>query len=139
MESSNTSAEISINFKDYISYSLKRWKKILLFAIIISIMVSFFTIYKCILKYNNMLDIYQSQIEQYNIDYDNYLNTKTGFELELVNMKERLDAQSSYNDNSLLIKLDPSNVLETRTDILLAYDSENESLTTDKAFINLQK
>ena len=86
-----------------------------------------------------MLDIYQSQIEQYNIDYDNYLNTKTGFELELVNMKERLDAQSSYNDNSLLIKLDPSNVLETRTDILLAYDSENESLTTDKAFINLQK
>ncbi|MBQ9200161.1 MAG: hypothetical protein IJ141_08290 [Lachnospiraceae bacterium] len=123
----NGNNEIQINFKDYLIYTLRRWRSIIVVSILLAACVGGLVLIKGIIGHDKQVKEYNEQMEQYEEDYANYENTWLAFSFEVDNLKKKADIEAAYMQDSILIKLDPYNVLTTKVTLMLSEKNSNDN------------
>ncbi len=127
----NENEEIQINFRDYMLYSLKRWRSILVIALLCALAAAGIVVAKSAISWDENLKKYDEEVEKYNEEHEIYEDNLVAFSLALDNFKRNYEDAEEYSDNSILIGLDANYYMAVNTDLmLLKKETEEDSSDT---------
>ena len=102
----STYTEKDIHFKDMLYWALKRWRKILVGALIIALLAGLFQVLKGLLVMIDDEKLAEVR-EKYEITYEDYQATGERLKTYIKNLREQSANQQEYNEQSILMKIDP--------------------------------
>ena len=103
----NNDSELVIDLKDLIYRVLQRWRSVIVGAVIIGLLAGGFTALKGIVLVDTD-DVVEKE-SRYNITLSNYEARGKNLKTDVQKLREAIDNQTEYNENSLLMKIDPMN------------------------------
>lgn len=127
----NEQKEIQIKFKDYVLYSLKRWRSIVAVALVFALVAAGLVVFKCINSWDENLSKYDEALEKYNKEKDDYETNIVAFTLAIDIFKRDFENAEKYFANSVLINLDASNLLTVSTELMLVKTGEETMENVD--------
>lgn len=117
--------EISINFKDYISYTLHRWRWMFVWAVLLGLLFGgLFYIYK-LQHWNKENEDYAAALEEYEEQYASYQQQVTAWQTEIDYQTMKQEAALGYIQRSVYYGLDCDNTLITMGDICIKPVNDN--------------
>lgn len=118
--------EQEIDLKDLMFAILRRWRTIVLFALIFSV---FLGGYKCIKEFMNQNnEEYVAELkEQYLTDQTKYEQSKKGYESDIESLNASITNQEEYKEKSILLKVDPYNKGTASVDVFVKMSELPES------------
>lgn len=124
----NNTYEQEIDMKDLMFYILKRWRPILLIAVILAVLMGGYKLCKGVLKSQDKQ--YMDNLQKtYNSDLKNYHMTKDGYERKIDTLAQNIDYEEDYEKNSVLFQLDPFNKSVAKTNLFIRIEDENGAIT----------
>ena len=124
----NNTYEQEIDLRDLMFYIVKRWRPILLIAVILAALMGGYKLYKGVLKSQDKQYIADLQ-ESYVSDLKNYHVTKDGYEKKINTLVQNIDYEEDYENNSILFQLDPFNKWVAKTNLFIRTEEENGAIT----------
>lgn len=114
----NNIYEQEIDLKDLMFAVFRKWRLIILAAIIFAVLLGG---YKCAKELlNNQNEEYISELkEQYGSDLEQYEQAQSGYEWNIDKLTASIDYQEKYRENSILMKVDPYNEVTATADIFV--------------------
>ncbi len=100
--------EQEINLRFTIYKTLKSWRRIALVAIILALLFGGYKTYVLSSKYNDNIAM-EKERAQFQIEMDNYREKGDSLTSEINNLKKSKLTQDEYNNNSILMKINPFN------------------------------
>ena len=98
--------EQEIDLKDLMFAVLRKWRPIVLLAIVFALLLGGFKIFKGLNQLKDEEYVKQNQ-EEYEASLDQYNATKKRLEKELANIEENIESQQKYKDESILLNINP--------------------------------
>lgn len=98
--------EQEIDLKDLMFAVLRKWRPIVLLAIVFALLLGGFKIFKGLNQLKDEEYVKQNQ-EEYKASLDQYNATKKRLEKELANIEENIESQQKYKDESILLNINP--------------------------------
>ena len=102
------SYEKNFDFKHLLIRILYYWRTILIGALVFMLLIGGYKFYSL----NNLIkniDVINEQERSYQVSKDLYVRNKETLESDISNIEESIKKQKSYNENSILMKIDPFN------------------------------
>lgn len=102
----NNNYEQEIDLKDLLFAVLRKWRSIILVAVVLAVLLGSYKGYKGIVSMNDPKQVEkQTQADQEALQAYNL--KKSGLEREIDNLTKSINGQQSYADNSILMKINP--------------------------------
>ena len=113
--------EQEIDLKDLMFAVLRRWRPIILIAIIFALLLGGF---KAVRGLGQMKDAeyVASKQQEYDNSMDQYEMSKERLEKEIENIKASLESQNDYMENSVLMNINPYDEYTTAVSFYVATD-----------------
>lgn len=124
----NNTYEQEIDLKDLIFYIVKRWRPILLIAVILAALMGGYKLCKGVLKSQDKQYMADLQ-ETYDSDLKNYHVAKDEYERKIDTLAQNIDYEEAYEKNSVLFQLDPYNKWVAKTNLFIRIEEENGGIT----------
>lgn len=102
----NTTYEQEIDLKDLVFAILYKWRFVVLTAILFSALFGGYKMAKSMIQQRDAGYMQKVQ-KQYQKDVEEYEILKTGYEQEIKNIRQNIEAQSLYLENSILMNMNP--------------------------------
>jgi len=115
MEQSN---EQEIDLKELLFFVLRKWRMVLLSALILAVLVGGYKLGKGLLKQENENYIASSQ-KKYETDKKDYEQKKDTYEISIKNLTDDIHYAEEYRANSILQKIDPYNKWVASADVFV--------------------
>ena len=110
--------EQEIDLKDLIFTVLRKWRLILVIALLLGVAAGGYKSGKELLKQKD--DVFVAKLrEEYNNDLEKYNQTKVGYERDIENYNASITYQEKYKKKSILLTIDPYNKGRASTDIFV--------------------
>ena len=110
--------EQEIDLKDLIFTVLRKWRLILVIALLLGVAAGGYKSGKELLKQKD--DVFVAKLrEEYNNDLDKYNQTKVGYERDIENYNASITYQEKYKKKSILLTIDPYNKGRASADIFV--------------------
>ncbi len=123
--------EIQINFRDYILYTLKRWRSIIAVALVFALIAAGLVVFKSLNSWDENLSKYDAELVTYNEEKEAYDTNIVAFTLAIDIFKRDFENAENYFANSILINLDASNLLTVNTELMLVKNGEEMTENVD--------
>lgn len=125
----NENTEISINFKDYILFTLHRWRWMICMAIIFGAAFGGGYLAYKLSNWDKIGEEYNAALDAYEEDYAEYQRQITAWQAEINYQTMKKDNSEEYVRESILYRIDGDNALVTVGDIYIKpvneeYDAE---------------
>ncbi len=119
--------DMEIDLINLLFYLLRRWRVFILAALCGALVLGG---YKVVSGMRVRLDntAYEETKKQYEFDKGAYEIKKSGYERDMETLKKSIDAQNKYQENSLLMKIDPFEQWNAKVDILVKVPDANTGL-----------
>lgn len=115
MEQTN---EQEIDLKDLLFFVLRKWRTLLLCALILAFLVGGFKLGKGLLQQQN--ENYIASVEkQYALDKKDYEQKKDTYDSSIKNLTDDIQYSEEYQTNSILQKIDPYNKCVASADVFI--------------------
>ena len=98
--------EQEIDLKDLMFAVLRKWRPIVLLAIVFALLLGGFKILKGLNQLKDEEYVKQNQ-EEYEASLEQYESTKTRLEKELGNIDHNIQTQQKYHDESIILNINP--------------------------------
>lgn len=121
----NDTYEQEIDLKDLLFFILHKWRMVLGIAIIMAILVGGFKFGKGLLEHRDEEYVAEVQ-EQYENDIDDYEQTMSGLERDIENLTANIEYEEAYQENSVLLQIDPYNKWVASADIFIQIDKPQQ-------------
>ena len=129
--------EQEIDLKDLMFAVLRKWRPIVLLAIVFALLLGGFKIFKGLNQLKDEEYVKQNQ-EEYKASLDQYNATKKRLEKELANIEENIESQQKYKDESILLNINPyDEYMESATFYISTDDALSEPEYGDQHFKGL--
>jgi capsular polysaccharide biosynthesis protein len=114
----NNMDEPEIDLKDLIFAVLRKWRLVILAAVIFAFLMGGYKYVKEFMNYRN--EEYVSKLkDQYDSDLEQYKQIQSGYEWNIEKLTASIDYQEKYRENSILMKTDPYNEATAAVDIFV--------------------
>lgn len=117
----NKNYEQEIDLKDLMFSVLRKWRPIIIIAIIFAILLSGYKMLKGINQLNDEEYIKTNQ-ETYDLSVDQYNTTKARLEKEIQNLQDNIKNQQEYSENSILMNINPYDEYVACTTLYISTD-----------------
>lgn len=124
----NNKDEYEIDLIDLMFYILKKWRPVLIIAVILAILMGGYKICRGVIKYQDKQYLADLQ-ETYDTDLKNYHVTKEGYEKSINSLTQNIAYEEDYEKNSVLFQLDPYNKWVAKTDLFIRMAEEKDIFT----------
>jgi len=121
----NNTYEQEIDLKDLIFYIVKRWRQILLIAVILAVVLGGYKLCRGVLNDKQYVDDLQ---KTYDSDFKSYHLTKDGYERKINTLVQNIDYEENYEKNSVLFQLDPFNKCVAKMNLFIRTEEEYNSI-----------
>lgn len=102
----NNMDELEIDLKDLMFAVLRKWRLVILIAVIFAFLIGGYKCTKEIMNHRN--EEYVTELkEQYDSELDQYEKAKNEYEWNLEKLTASIDFQEKYRESSILMKVDP--------------------------------
>lgn len=115
----NERSEISINFKDYIQYTLHRWRWMVLSMVLLGVIFGGLYLINKLSNWDNTVADYNSSMAEYDEEYKDYSQQVAAWQAEIDYEKNKKESISKYVQESIFYGLDSDNALITTGDIFI--------------------
>lgn len=115
----NENKEISINIKDYIQYTLHRWRWMVLSMVLLGVIFGGLYLINKLSNWNKKVADYNSSMSQYEEEYKEYSQQVAAWQAEIDYEKNKKEFISKYVQESIYYGLDSDNALITTGDIYI--------------------
>ena len=130
-----TDYEEEIDLIDLLFYLLRRWRPIMLAALLFAAILGAYKVTTGVREQQNT-ELVQKEKERYEADKTVYEQTKDGYERDIASLLKSMEAQDAYLENSVLMKINPFAKSVARADIAVNVNTtltESEVLSSDPA------
>lgn len=121
----NNTYEQEINLKDLLFFILHRWRPIIAAAVILAVLLGGYKFGKGMQEQQDASHIAEIQ-ESYDQAVNEYEQAKSGYERDIEGLTAKIDYEEKYQENSLLLQIDPYNKWVASADIFVK--TENTSM-----------
>jgi capsular polysaccharide biosynthesis protein len=122
----NNIYEQEIDLKNLMFAVLRKWRLIVLFAFIFSVLLGGYKCVKELMNQNN--EEYVAELkEQYITDQTKYEQSKKGYESDIESFNASITNQEEYKEKSILLKIDPYNKGTASVDVFVKMSEIPES------------
>lgn len=115
--------EQEIDLKDLMFAVLRKWRPIILIAIVFALLLGGLKTVKGIQQLGDEEFVKKNQ-ETYQANLDQYESTKTRLEREVKNLQDNIDSQQTYKEESILMNINPYDEYVSSTTLYIATDYE---------------
>lgn len=123
----NDSNEVTIKFKDYMLYTLHRWKGVLILALICAVIIGGVYAMVKLSGWKSDVDNYNQEVNSLDETFAEYEALRNAYQTELDYEIMRRDEVQDYIMNSVYYTLNAGNVLVTKADIYISAESDEIS------------
>lgn len=117
----NTTYEQEIDLKDLMFAVLRKWRPIILIAVIFGILMGGYKMMGSLSQQKNV-EYVQKAREQHQKDLDEYELLKDGYEREIGNIERNIEAQTKYLEKSVLMNISPYDKYVSSADLFFKVD-----------------
>lgn len=127
--------EEEIDLIDLLFYLLRRWRPIMLAALLLAVILGAYKVTTGAREQQNT-ELVQEAKDRYEAEKAAYEQTKDGYERDIASLLKSIETQDTYLENSVLMKIDPFAKSVARADIAVSVNTmmtEPEILISDPA------
>lgn len=142
----NNNYEQEIDLKDLMFAVLRKWRPIIVIAIIFAFLLGAFKTVKGIQQLGDEEFVKKNQ-QTYDMNMDQYTSTKARLEKEITNLQENIESQQEYKEKSILMNINPyDEYVETATFYIstdyaimpgMIYQNPNTSTSILRAYMSI--
>lgn len=114
----NNTYEQEIDLKDLMFAVFRKWRPIILAAIILGVLLGGYKVGSGLLKQRSS-EFVQTAQDDYQLDLSMYEKTKSSYEREIDNLKANLEYQEDYYSSSVLMQISPYDKCVASADIFV--------------------
>lgn len=119
----NNTYEREIDLKDLIFDVLKKWRFIIVTALVFSALLGGYKYVKELINHRDAKFVAEAR-EEYETSLDRYEQSKKGYERDIENLTASIAYQEAYKENSVFLKIDPYNEGVASADIFIRMPEE---------------
>ena len=120
MESNNGYGQ-EIDLKDLMFAILRKWRTVLLVAVVLAVVLGGGKAFQA-LRASQDVETQTEAKDEYERELDSYTTAKESGEREIENINDDIEAQQTYMDESVLMKMSPYDVCEASADLFIKTD-----------------
>lgn len=142
----NNNYEQEIDLKDLMFTVLRRWRPIIVIAVVFAVLLGGLKTLKGISQLSDEEYVKKNQ-EEYDMNLEQYTSTKERLEKEITNLQENIESQQEYKEKSILMNINPyDEYVETATFYIatdyeimpgMVYQNPNTATSILKAYMSI--